>query len=208
MRKAIGFLLLTACVLATSTSAAFADDNGTRRPSMFSYGWSGLTTGLAVGVAAGYLATGPTYQSGEWKMVVTGLGVGALSGLGTGIILGIVDIGSAPDTPGYIVLRDIGFGSGLGAITGLIVGAIVAVNGGELRDLSRGTAYGTLIGAGTGMLFGILEAALTGSSDDDADDYASADRTPASRARIRFTVSATQDANQHVVWMPAAYGTF
>lgn len=141
-------------------------------------------------------------------MVVTGLGVGALTGLGVGLTLALTDIGAAPATPGYIVLRDIGFGSGIGTIAGLIVGALIAVNGGELRDLAVGSAYGTLIGASAGLVFGIIEAALTDPPHQDQSDTSTSQVASANRFRVRFTVGATKDLRQQVVLTPGILGTF
>jgi len=204
----IACFTFVACVLAGSAPVAQAQEGGAERPSIFNYAWKGLGTGLSVGTAVGYLATGPTYESGEWRTVVTGLGVGALSGLGIGITLNLVDVGASPAIPGYIVLRDTGYGASLGAIAGLIVGALVAINGGELRDLALGSAYGVVIGAGVGALFGGIEAALTDSPGQRAEGRAAPAQVARDGLRIRFSVGAVQDAQRRLVWMPTALGTF
>ncbi len=110
-------------------------------------------------MAAGYIATGSDYESHEWRKLAFGAGVGALSGLGLGLTLGIVDATSQPPATGWLVLRDIGYGTGLGALAGTAVGALFLIDSGEPKDLLTGAAIGALVGAGAGAIFGVIEAA-------------------------------------------------
>ena len=131
-------------------------------PSIVGYGLQGFGTGAAVGLAAGFLATGRTFESGEWKALVLGTGIGALSGMGVGIVLGAVDAGATPSGfgVGHYVLQDMNYGFGLGALAGATVGALIWVDHGRGKDVLTGMAYGTLIGAGVGLVLGIIEGAL------------------------------------------------
>lgn len=128
-------------------------------PSVVSYGFDGFWTGAQIGLASGYLATGDDYESDEWRKLVFGAGVGALAGVGVGITLGIVDVGEPPPRAGWVILRDTGYGLGLGAIVGTAVGALFIIDSGEPKDLLVGASYGTLAGAAAGLAFGLIESA-------------------------------------------------
>lgn len=177
------------------------------RPSLLQYGWNGFSTGLGVGLASGYLATGKEFESGEWKILVLGAGVGALSGIGVGLLFGLADVGAAPDIPGAIVLRDMGYGESLGALAGLVVGALIAIDSGSLRDVVVGGAVGTLVGTGTGLILGVIEAVATSSGEG---DY-SGRRPQGGRAEgfvLRAGITAQLDVTGAPVWTPTAYGRF
>lgn len=176
------------------------------RPSLLQYGWNGLSIGLGVGLASGYLATGSEFESGEWRTILYGAGIGALSGIGAGLLVGLADVGAAPDIPGAIILRDIGYGSSLGTVGGLIVGGLVALDSGELRDLVVGGAVGTLVGAGSGLIFGIVEAAVV--SGDNEHASAAGQRRAQSRPGVHFAVNTQPDIAGKWVLMPTAYGRF
>jgi len=128
-------------------------------PSVLAYGFDGFWTGAQVGLAAGYIATGPEYKSEEWRKLVFGAGVGALVGVGVGITLGVLDVGSEPPDSGRLILRDMGYGVGLGAIVGTAVGALFLIDDGRPKNLLTGAAIGTLAGAGAGLIFGLYEGA-------------------------------------------------
>lgn len=135
-----------------------AQDDG---PALFQYGFRGFWTGAEVGLAAGYLATGSRYESGEWRRLVLGAGIGALVGVGGGVALGMFDA-SDQRRPryGWYVLRDMGYGALLGAFTGAAVGALIWVadeEDGRAKDVLVGLAAGALIGAGVGIAFGLVE---------------------------------------------------
>jgi hypothetical protein len=137
-----------------------ASENDT--PSIVSYGFDGFWTGAQIGLASGYLATGTEYESDEWRKLVFGAGVGALVGVGAGLTLGILDVGSGPPATGHLILRDVGYGVGLGAIVGTAVGALFLIDDGRPKNLLTGAAVGTVAGAGAGLIFGVIESAAAG----------------------------------------------
>ena len=150
-------LVLAAARVLTPPTAAAQDS-----PSIVSYGMEGFGTGAATGLAVGYLSTGRTFDSGEWRNLLFGAGVGALTGLGVGIVLGIADAGSEPYRPGmgYYILRDMDYGVGLGALAGATVGALVWLDDGRPKDVLIGMAWGAVIGTGAGLVLGTIEGAL------------------------------------------------
>jgi hypothetical protein len=133
-------------------------------PSIVGYGLQGFGTGIGVGLASGYIATGATFEKGEWRALVLGAGIGALTGMGVGIALGIIDASATPSRlgVGHYILQDMNYGVGLGALAGLTVGALIwaTTTNGEGKDVLRGMAYGAVIGASAGLLLGIIEGAL------------------------------------------------
>jgi len=156
------FVPLAAAVALWAGIFAAAGEASAREepPAAVAYGFDGFWAGAQIGLASGYLATGPEYESREWRKLVWGAGLGALVGTGVGIALGVVDVGSRPPHTGHLVLRDVGYGVGLGAIAGAAIGALYWADGGEPKNLLTGAAIGTLAGAGAGVVFGLLEAAL------------------------------------------------
>lgn len=136
--------------------------------SILSYAFKGFGSGIAVGFAAGYLSTGPKYESEEWRKLLWGAGIGSLTGLGIGVILGVVDSAASPEQPGvgFYILRDVTYGYSLGALAGGIIGVLYWAGGGVSKDVLVGMAWGTVIGAGTGVVLGVLEGVLRRKSDD------------------------------------------
>jgi hypothetical protein len=190
-RAAATVALLTGFVLAPSRSWAQEST-----PSIVSYGFEGFWTGAQVGLAAGYLATGPEYVSDEWRKLVFGAGVGALVGVGVGISLGVLDVGSEPPDSGHLILRDMGYGVGLGAIVGTAVGALFLIDDGRPKNLLTGAAIGTLAGAGAGLVFGIIEGAT-------------ARPEPARAERAKGPVHFVVLGSEASLWpMPGVEGTF
>jgi hypothetical protein len=132
-------------------------------PSIVGYGFEAMGSGAAIGLGVGYLSTGPEFQSGEWKKLVYGTAIGALAGLGVGIVLGVVDAGTSKGRGvGFYMVRDSNYGWSVGFVVGGIVGLLKWIGDGTGKDLLRGMAWGTVIGGGAGFLVGILEAALRG----------------------------------------------
>ena len=152
-------IALLASALWVATPALVLADRGGDSPSIFSYGMRGFWNGAQLGLAVGYLSTGDDFVSGEWRNLVIGAGVGAVAGLGAGITLGVVDSGSAmqPGT-GWYVLRDLGYGTTLGALAGLAIGAIAMIDSGRLKNLPIGASIGALIGGAAGIAIGFVEA--------------------------------------------------
>src|SRR5690606_37333102 len=125
--------------------------------------------------------------------------VGALSGLGLGIALGIADLGSTPPSTGWLVMRDMGYGTGLGTIVGAAVGALFLIDDGSARDLLRGASIGAIAGAGAGLAFGLLQGATI----DREPERKS--KSAASGVRVRFTITAVED---EATPLPAVVGEF
>lgn len=148
-----------ACALCFGAPALCRADDGVDAPSIFSYGMKGFWTGAELGLAVGYLSTGSDFASGEWKNLVVGAGIGAVAGLGIGITLGVVDSGASiqPGT-GWYVLRDLGYGTTLGALAGLAIGAITMIDSGRSKNLLIGASFGALIGGAAGIAIGFIEA--------------------------------------------------
>jgi hypothetical protein len=151
--------LVVSCLLAMPALCSAEEDS---TPSIFGYALSGFGTGAATGLAAGYLATGPKWESDEWKTVLWGGGIGALSGIGVGVLMGVIDAGTAPGGRGigFYVMRDSNYGFTVGALAGGVVGVLYWAGGGSSKDLLLGVCWGTVIGAGSGVILGIVEGAL------------------------------------------------
>jgi hypothetical protein len=149
-------VLLGALLLPAVCSAQY--DRGDGGASMLSYGFRGFWTGATLGLATGYLTTGASYEHQEWRNLVMGAGIGAIAGVATGVSLAFVDT-SGDGRPGFYVLRDMDYGSLLGALTGAAVGGLVWVDDGSSKDMLTGAAIGTLAGAGIGLVFGLFDGA-------------------------------------------------
>ncbi len=188
-RAASGLALVAGFCLTPSVSRAAPSsraESGT--PSIVAYGFDGFWTGAQIGLASGYLATGKEYENEEWRKLVFGAGVGALVGVGVGITLGVVDVGSGPPDTGHLILRDVGYGVGLGAIVGTAVGALFLLDDGRPKNLLTGAAVGTVAGAGAGLVFGLIEGAAA-SAEPSTGDRAGVDS-------LRFTLI----GSQHSFW--------
>lgn len=159
-------------------------------PSIVGYGFEALGTGAAMGLGIGYLSTGSDWESGEWKNLVYGTAIGALTGLGVGLLLGVVDAGTSRGRGvGFYMVRDSNYGVAVGFVAGGIIGLLQWMgDDGSGKDLLRGFAWGTLIGGGAGFLVGIIEGALRGSSSSSGDPAVG--ETALSK-RMRFGVAFT-----------------
>jgi hypothetical protein len=157
-RMAIGLFALVASLalsaLAPAKSYAVMPDADI----IFDYGFKGLTIGAELGLSAGYLSAGTRYEEHEWRKLVLGVGIGALAGLTTGIIIAVADVSSGSVPVGYYVLRDAGYGTWIGAAVGALVGGLLWVDDGRPRDLIQGAAYGSIFGAVAGLAYGIVES--------------------------------------------------
>jgi hypothetical protein len=152
-------LVLAAVLLAASAiSPARSRADMPDATSLVDYGFKGFTLGLELGLAVGYLTTGPHWEHDEWKKLVLGAGIGALGGMTTGIIVAVADASSRGVPAGYYLLRDAGYGVLLGATMGSVIGVLLWVNDGSSKDVLMGAAWGGVIGAGAGLLYGIIEA--------------------------------------------------
>jgi hypothetical protein len=196
----LALLLVAATLFGVSLRPArcLAEDEA---PSIVGYGLSGMGTGAATGLALGYIMTGTHFNSNEWRTLLWGTGIGALSGLGVGILLGTVDAGMGRERGvGFYMMRDSNYGVTVGFLAGGIVGALVWLGGGDGRDLLHGMAWGTVIGAGSGLLIGVLEGVLRGSP--------AKQPTAAEVSRIRFGIGFVPTTRGAPVPYPSLTGRF
>jgi hypothetical protein len=150
--RASRWALIALALLPTRALAEMPD-----AASLFDYGFKGFTVGAEVGLAVGYIATGAVYQKDEWRMLVVGMGVGALAGMTTGIVVAVADSSGSGSPMGYYVLRDAGYGTLPGALMGAVTGSLLWVANGTSKDVLKGAAFGTLFGAAAGIGYGVLE---------------------------------------------------
>jgi hypothetical protein len=157
----LSIMIVGAITLATPRTCSAEDDT----PSIVGYAFQGFGTGLATGLGIGYLATGPKFESDEWRTLLWGGGIGALSGLGIGLILGVVDASTVPNGRGvgFYIVRDSNYGYSVGALAGGVVGILMWAGGGVSKDVLKGLAWGTVIGAGAGIILGVIEGSLRNS---------------------------------------------
>jgi hypothetical protein len=196
----ISQLLFSLSIAAASVAApriAHAAEDEPR--SIIKYGVNGFWTGAQIGLACGYLATGPHFESREWRKLVFGTGIGALAGTGIGLTLGVIDVGAPAPGTGWLALRDTGYGIGLGVLVGTATGALYLADSGHAKDLLNGAAIGTLVGAGAGALFGIIQGV---SLHRERPAPVAADHSPVS---LRFSVTTSPDS---AALLPALGGTF
>jgi hypothetical protein len=125
--------------------------------SLLDYSFKGLTLGLELGLSISYLATGPKWEEDEWKPVVFGMGIGALAGVGTGILLAVIDKSSG-GSGGFYLIRAAGYGALLGGVMGAALGVLFWVNDGSSKDVLRSAAWGAIVGTGGGLIYGMIEA--------------------------------------------------
>jgi hypothetical protein len=180
-------LLLGLLVVALGTLApAHARADLPTRASFLDYGFQGFLLGVDIGLPIGYIATGSTYESSEWRKLVFGAGVGALTGMTTGFALAISD--TTERGVGFHILRDSSCGALIGAALGVGVGALFWVYANNNDDIGeymlRAASFGALAGAGVGAIYGAFDGASV-----KRPPYASA-QTPAEQRRgIHFSVT-------------------
>jgi hypothetical protein len=158
-------LVFVICVTLARSSLCSAQDGSlsgpapsTETPSLLGYGFKGFWLGAELGLSVGFLSTGSEVEDGEWKKFVFGAGLGALTGVAAGVVLAMLDTGTPPPATGLYVLRDAGYGTLLGALSGAAVGALFVLDSGEPLDIFTGASIGSLVGCGVGVVFGIIEA--------------------------------------------------
>jgi hypothetical protein len=161
-RSIVGFVLWFALAwgLPPSGAAAAEPSEGQREdaPSVLSDALDGLLLGALVGASGGYLrARRHGFDSDDWRPIVLGAGIGALSGVGVGLAAGFVDLAAEHPGAGYIALRDTLYGTGLGLLLGTITGALVMVGSDKPEHIGFGAAIGGLTGAGVGLAVGLIE---------------------------------------------------
>jgi hypothetical protein len=167
---AAALLVFAAGTLSPARSRADMPD----ATSLVDYGFKGFTLGVELGLAVGYITTGPRWEDDEWKKLVIGMGIGAIGGITSGIMLAVIDSTSHGVPAGYYLIRDAGFGTLLGAVMGGAIGVLLWVDDGTSKDVLKGAAWGAVFGAGAGLLYGLIESANARpgrhSRDDDDDD--------------------------------------
>ena len=157
-RPAIAALLLSVGLVAGTGSPARAAE-ALPAPTVFDGAYQGRLVGAVAGTATGYLfARSDTgNESGGWKPLVYGAGIGALSGAALGLTLGIIDMSqSRPRRNGY-VMRDGLYGAGLGLVLGGIAGGLGALASQEAEHILLGMSIGVLSGTLGGMAVGFAE---------------------------------------------------
>jgi hypothetical protein len=167
-RIAAGFVFWFAWTwLFAAPSRVSAEEPASTQPaslpstSVFGCAMDGLWLGLLVGSGGGYLrARRDGFDSDDWRPVVLGAGIGALSGVGVGLTAGFVDLAAERPGRASIALRDTLYGAGLGGLLGAITGALVMVRSDDPEHIGFGAAIGSLAGAGAGLAVGLIEGAL------------------------------------------------
>jgi hypothetical protein len=139
-----------------ATSARAADR---QPPTVFDGAYQGLLVGGMAGLATGYLFARQDGWDGssDWKPLVYGAGIGALTGSVLGLTLGIVDLAQRrPGRNGY-VMQDGLYGAGLGMVLGVIAGGLVALSSKKGEHVLLGSSIGVLSGTCLGMGVGFVE---------------------------------------------------
>jgi hypothetical protein len=162
-------------------------DSDDDAPSVFATAAQGLFAGALVGSSAGYLVGRKDgWERSDWRSVGLGLGIGALSGTGLGLMLGFVDRGGV--RAGRYIPRDMLAGTALGAVIGLVSGGIAAAGANEPERVLFGTSVGALAGAGLGIITGIVEGQLKGDRET---------RTTAVTSRLKLEPSVAWERRTH-----------
>ncbi|MDB4974156.1 MAG: hypothetical protein JWN48_2497 [Myxococcaceae bacterium] len=200
-----GWVLMTALsaslFISSISQRAHAEETASPQPdgpSIIADAWSGLWTGFGVGGATGYLIARRHgwEKKHDWRTVGLGMGIGALSGVGFGIIMGVADKSGAPG--GRYVIRDMGAGVGLGAVVGLIAGAIAAGTKHKAERVPFGAAVGAVSGAGLGLITGIIEGVSKRHHT----------VTATSRLRLEPSLLMARQVDNSNLMMPGLSGTF
>ena len=154
--RALCMVALLACFATTISTSAHAAD--LQPPTVFDGAYQGLLVGALAGGATGYLfARQDGLHSSDWKPLVYGAGIGALTGSVLGLTLGIVDMSQGkPGRNGY-VMRDGLYGAGLGAVLGGIAGGLAAISSKKGEHILLGASIGVLSGTCLGMGVGFVE---------------------------------------------------
>lgn len=196
--------LVFACFAPASTAqaAGYYGPNPDAAPSVFTYGFRGLTLGALVGVSGGYIVARQDGWEGEdWKPIAYGIGIGALSGGVLGLTLGFVDLADDQPGMGNIALRDMVYGAGFGAIAGAITGALVVIKSHDGEHILFGAAIGTLAGTALGLAVGIFEGRRITTSPQHR-------YSGKNERKLDLAFSSTRDQHGQLVWLPGLSGRF
>jgi len=127
-------------------------------PSAFDAGIDGFGMGIFAGVAGGYLvAREGGLHARDWRPLVAGAGIGALTGGALGLTFGLVNTDAASKGRTYLIMRGMGRGGQFGLLAGGIIGGLVALSNDHPENILFGAAIGTLSGTAVGLIVGSLE---------------------------------------------------
>jgi len=186
----------------TAHAAGYFGPNPDAAPSVFTYGFRGLTLGALVGVSGGYIvARRDGWEGDDWKPVAYGIGIGALSGGVLGLTLGFVDLADDQPGMGNLALRDMVYGAGFGALAGAITGALVVIKSHDGEHVLFGAAIGTLAGTALGLAVGIFEGRRITTSPQHR-------YTGKAERRFDFALNSTRGPGGSLVWLPGMSGRF
>src|ERR1017187_6651641 len=179
----------TLCVVSLlgcfASSARAAD---VQPPTVFDGAYQGLLVGGLTGLSVGYLFARQDgwHGSSDWKPLVYGAGLGALTGSVLGLPLGSVDMSYGKPRPKRYVTRDGPYGAGLGAVLGGIAGGLAAISSKKGERVLLGGSIGVLSGACLGMGVGFVEG----------------------YRKVSASVAPVQQADGSIGFMPAVVGRF
>jgi hypothetical protein len=166
-------------------------------PSAFDAGIDGFGMGIVAGLAGGYLVARENgLHASDWRPLVAGAGIGALTGGALGLTFGLVVSGDpAAQGRSYLIVREMGRGGQFGLLAGGIIGGLVALSNDHPENILFGAAIGTLTGTAAGLVLGSLE------------------RNPWAPARVgpvalQLGVAPCQTARGALSWGPSVLGRF
>jgi hypothetical protein len=195
-RARLAIAALAGAVVLLAAPAGRAQPAGEPRPytpSIFSCGFDGFLVGAGAGLGGGYLsARAGGWRTDDWKALVYGASIGALTGGALGVGLGVADMANETQGRGFYVLRDGGLGLGFGAVTGALIGGLGALASNQAEHVLLGGSIGALAGTGVGLVLGMVEAQRPGRV----------------RGHIAVTIAPAADATGKLAWMPALVGRY
>ena len=178
-----------------------------RAPSVFSYAGKGFLIGTFSGFAGGYLVARADSGREDWRTLLLGTGIGALTGSGVGLTLGIFDLVDDHPGTGAIALRDLMYGTGFGILAGATVGGLVALRSADAEHIAFGGAIGALSGAALGLAVGLFEGPRVIERRRRHPSHApSVHPTESKPSRPIIIIGSAQDAKGGLVWMPTVAG--
>jgi hypothetical protein len=186
---------------AEARAEGFFGPDPQQTPSVFTYAWRGFWLGTLDGGSIGYLvARRDGWEGDDWKPLVYGLGIGALSGSALGFGLGFADL--AADRPGRynLALRDMVYGAGFGAAAGAVSGGLAVIKSGDAEHILFGAAIGTVVGTGVGLVIGLIEGRRITESPQH--------RWRGANEHFQLSLGQSRDVSGRAVWQPTLSGRF